>query len=294
MNKLCLNLIVLLVLLAAACSTEKETPNGFKYKIVEKGDGVTPKPEQFIVFNYLISDSKDSTWMDSGKDGFPGAYQIQDSSGIATEVGMQQMFRMLSKGDSVTITRPLKDFFKNVLGGTAPPKFDTTMNMTCNLRVVNVLDRQGFDSLQRILIVNKTAKQKSKDAELIEKYLTENKIVTVKDTSGVQFIQYTNSGNQKPTVDDCVQVRYKGRLLSDGKVFDQNNEGVTFPLRQVIQGWQIGIPKLGVGDSATFFIPSALAYGPRGRPSIPPDAILVFDVQLLAVKEIDPETGSCK
>jgi FKBP-type peptidyl-prolyl cis-trans isomerase len=64
----------------------------------------------------------------------------------------------------------------------------------------------------------------------------------------------------------------------------------------VIAGWKLAIPMLGVGDSATFYIPSKLAYGPQGYPgAIPPDAILIFNVKLLAVKDgFDQATRTCK
>jgi FKBP-type peptidyl-prolyl cis-trans isomerase len=71
---------------------------------------------------------------------------------------------------------------------------------------------------------------------------------------------------------------------------------MAFPLGQVIRGWQNAIPLIGVGDSATFYIPSGLAYGPQGSPgAIPPNSIMIFDVTLLGVGEgFDQATGSCK
>jgi FKBP-type peptidyl-prolyl cis-trans isomerase FkpA len=293
MNKSFFACIGLLVLFAACNKSEIETPNGFTYTLVKKGEGEIGKTKELVVFNYLIKDSKDSTWLDSQKDGFPGAYQLQDSTALATEIGMQQMFRQLKKGDSVTVTKKVKDFFKNVLGGAVPPNVDTTMTMTCNLNVIDIMNLEQFQEFQTKLMDEKSEKQKAKDAELIDKYLAENNIIAEQDTSGVRYVLYTNKGGNKPTVENCVEVKYTGKFLSDGQIFD-SNEKLSFPLRQVIPGWQIGIPKLGIGDSGTFYIPSSLAYGPRGRSVIPPDAILIFDVQLLGVKEFDPITNSCK
>jgi FKBP-type peptidyl-prolyl cis-trans isomerase len=293
MRKSLLVCIALLVLLTACNKSEKETPNGFSYKVVREGDGKLPKAQELIVFHYLIKDSKDSTWLDSNKEGFPGAYQIQDSSSLSTEIGMQQMFRMLSKGDSVSIAKPVNYFFKNVMGSMAPPNIDTTMTMTCNLGVIDVMDRSQFEAYQMKLYNEMTEKQKAKDTEAMDKYFAEKNIKAETDTSGVRYVLHTNNGKTKPTVDNCVEVKYTGRFLSNGEIFDQNDK-LSFPLRQVIQGWQIGIPKIGEGDSATLYIPSGLAYGPRGRGSIPPNAILIFDVQVLKVQQFDPVTNSCK
>jgi FKBP-type peptidyl-prolyl cis-trans isomerase FkpA len=293
MNKSLLVCTALLVLLTACNKPEKETPNGFTYKLVRQGEGETPKTQELIVFHYLIKDSKDSVWLDPNKEGFPGAYQVQDSSALSSEIGMQQMFRMLKKGDSVSVTKPVNYFFKNVMGGMAPPNIDTTLSMTCNLGVIDIMERSEFEAYQAKLFNEMVEKQKAKDAETLDKYLAEKKITAQSDTSGIRYVLHSNNGKAKPTIDNCVEVKYRGTFLSDGLEFDRNDK-LSFPLRQVIQGWQLGIPKLGIGDSATLYIPSGLAYGPRGRGSIPPNAILVFDVQLLNIQQFDPVTNTCK
>ena len=135
----------------------------------------------------------------------------------------------------------------------------------------------------------------SKDASTITKYLSDNKITAQTDTSGLQYVLHTSKGGSKPSVENCVEVKYRGKFLKDGKIFDEA-EQVAFPLNGVIRGWQLGIPMLGIGDSATFYVPSGLAYGPQGYPgAIPPDAILIFDVELLGFGgDFDQTTRTCK
>ena len=85
-----------------------------------------------------------------------------------------------------------------------------------------------------------------------------------------------------------VSVHYKGELL-DGTVFDSSykrQQPIDFVLGQgqVITGWDEGVSLLKVGDKARFLIPSDLAYGSRGAGGvIPPDATLLFDIELVAV-----------
>ena len=93
---------------------------------------------------------------------------------------------------------------------------------------------------------------------------------------------------QQPVAGQTVSVHYKGQLL-DGTVFDSSykrQKPFDFVLGQgqVIQGWDEGVSLLSVGDKARFVIPSDLAYGSRGAGGlIPPDAALIFDVELIAV-----------
>ena len=92
-----------------------------------------------------------------------------------------------------------------------------------------------------------------------------------------------------------VSVHYTG-TLTDGTKFDSSRDRgqpIEFPLGvgRVIKGWDEGIGKMRVGDQAVFVIPSAIAYGPRGRGPIPPDATLIFIVELVGVKDPPPASN---
>jgi FKBP-type peptidyl-prolyl cis-trans isomerase FkpA len=290
-------LLIGALMLSVACNnsaTEKETPNGFKYTVIKKGDGITAKPGQLIAFHFQITDiTKDTTYTDTNQAGIPQIVPIADSSAAATELGMNQVFRLLTVPDSIQVTRRARIFFKDVLGQPMPPNIDSTSDFRLSLRMVKILEMKDYDSYVNGLLAKKGKGQKDKDAKLIDEYLSKNNIKAETDSSGFRYVLHSNGGGQKPGVTDCVEVNYHGYFLSDGKTFDKNNN-VSFPLNGVIRGWTYGVPKLGVGDSATFYIPSGLAYGPRARGPIPADAILIFDIKLLKIGELDPATGQCK
>jgi len=92
----------------------------------------------------------------------------------------------------------------------------------------------------------------------------------------------------QPKTGETVKVHYTG-WLTDGTKFDSSvdrDDPFSFVLGtgQVIAGWDQGVATMRVGDKARLTIPSALAYGPQGYPGvIPPNATLVFEVQLLAI-----------
>lgn len=110
-----------------------------------------------------------------------------------------------------------------------------------------------------------------------------------KTASGLKYKIEQKGDGVKAEKGKTVSVHYKG-MLPDGSVFDSSytrNQPIDFKLGkgQVIQGWDEGIQLLNVGDQARFVIPSHLAYGERGAGgAIPPNATLIFDVELVAVK----------
>jgi peptidyl-prolyl cis-trans isomerase A (cyclophilin A) len=107
--------------------------------------------------------------------------------------------------------------------------------------------------------------------------------------SGLRYQIIQKGSGAKAEKGKTVSVHYKGQL-PDGTVFDSSykrNQPIDFPLGmgQVIAGWDEGISLLKVGDKARFVIPSNLGYGSRGAGGvIPPDATLIFDVELMNVK----------
>lgn len=117
------------------------------------------------------------------------------------------------------------------------------------------------------------------DLELIDDYLEENNITAIVDDSGLRYVINSTGNGDFPEITDRVNVTYAGRLLSNEAQFD-SNDSISFQLSGLIVGWQLGIPKIEEGGSATLYIPSAYGYGTRGQGSIPPNANLIFDITL--------------
>ncbi|HRJ29519.1 MAG TPA: FKBP-type peptidyl-prolyl cis-trans isomerase [Cyclobacteriaceae bacterium] len=119
------------------------------------------------------------------------------------------------------------------------------------------------------------------DVKAIDAYLTQNNLVAVKDGSGVRIVVDELGSGLPPNSDNDIRVKYKGMLFSNRSVFDEGT--TTGKLPDYIAGWQAGLSLLPPGSIATLFIPSGYAYGAAGRGSIPPNAILIFDVEVESV-----------
>ncbi|MCP4141602.1 MAG: FKBP-type peptidyl-prolyl cis-trans isomerase [Chloroflexi bacterium] len=111
----------------------------------------------------------------------------------------------------------------------------------------------------------------------------------MKTESGLEFIERKRGKGPKAEAGKSVSVHYEGRL-EDGKIFDSSYDRdmpleFELGLGQVIKGWDEGIAMMNVGGEATFTIPPELGYGKRGAGGlIPPNATLIFDVELVEIK----------
>ncbi len=108
--------------------------------------------------------------------------------------------------------------------------------------------------------------------------------------SGLVYRELRPGSGASPKATDTVKVHYRGTLVN-GTEFDSSyrrNEPAQFPLSGVIACWTEGVQKMKVGGKAALVCPSDLAYGDRGRPSIPGGAALIFEIELLEITSATP------
>jgi len=123
-------------------------------------------------------------------------------------------------------------------------------------------------------------------------FLAENKkkegVITL--PSGLQYKVLKEGTGKSPKADDTVVCNYRGTLI-DGTEFDSSykrGEPATFPLNQIIPGWTEALQLMKEGAKWQLFIPSNLAYGEQSTGIIGPNSVLIFEIELISVKDKQP------
>ena len=126
------------------------------------------------------------------------------------------------------------------------------------------------------------------NAQRGQDYLAKNKVTegVITTDSGLQYsVIKTVTEGVSPKLEDRVTVHYRGSLI-DGTEFDSSydrGQPATFGVSKVIRGWQEGLQLMKVGEKYQFTIPAELAYGKQGPPTIGPDQVLLFEVELISI-----------
>ncbi|MEZ6049686.1 MAG: FKBP-type peptidyl-prolyl cis-trans isomerase [Planctomycetaceae bacterium] len=174
------------------------------------------------------------------------------------------------KVDLTMLAKGLKDAFDNA----EPPISEDEINEAITTFQVQKKEMEAEENLKA-------------GKEFLDKNGKRKEVTTTK--SGLQYEVMKQGSGEKPKATDTVKVHYHGTLI-DGTVFDSSvdrGEPISFPLNGVIKGWTEGVQLMGVGSKFKFYIPGELAYGSNPRPGGPigPNAVLVFEVELLGIGE---------
>ncbi len=210
----------------------------------------------------------------------PDLKNYKDSLSYALGANIGDNLRNNLITDSIDV-----DYDKLASGFSAALKGGNVLLTKDQIQQIMILFQQDLkarDELQKKQELEANAKEGNK-------FLAENaKKEGVKTTSsGLQYKILKEGTGKKPTPASTVKVHYTGKLIN-GKVFDssvQRGQPVEFKLNGVIPGWTEGLQLIKEGGKIILYIPPNLAYGERGAgQSVPPNATLIFEVELLEVK----------
>lgn len=298
---------VFLFIVLLGCSNSREAPNGQKFTVLKNGDGVVVKADEYLMMDMVFMDGKDSVWNDTRKGEFPLIIAIREDDG--NEEGIEEVFRMLSKGDSVMVKVSAKSLFEKTWNQQVPPFVDAESDFTFYVSVRDVLDSAAVMLFQQEMMAKENQRmmvdrnvQLARDTIIIDNYLRERNIKAKRTNSGLRYIVKRVGRGKNAETGQTVKINYSGYLLS-GKYFDSSVESVA---RQkeifqegrpyepyelvtgqaaVIDGWEEMILLMNKGEQVTVYVPSGLAYGQRRRSEeIVENSILVFDLELVEIK----------
>jgi FKBP-type peptidyl-prolyl cis-trans isomerase FkpA len=138
-----------------------------------------------------------------------------------------------------------------------------------------------FTLFLAIFSISACSKSGASEQDQMVSFAKSHSINYTTDPSGLLYEIITPGNTTHPTITNTVTVTYTG-LLMNGSQFDAGT--ISYPLNQLIAGWGIAVPKIGVGGEIKVLIPSSLGYGSAGAGSIPGNAPLYFDIKLSGVK----------
>jgi FKBP-type peptidyl-prolyl cis-trans isomerase FklB len=204
--------------------------------------------------------------------------RVSYSIGMSVGHNLQNLQSQGAGLDADLITRGMKDMLSGAPTLLTPEQMQATL-----MAFQKDFAARQQKAREELAVSNKAAG---------DAFLATNKnnpgVVTLPD--GLQYKIITNGDGAMPANTDTVTVNYRGALL-DGTEFDSSfkrGQPAKFPVNGVIPGWTEALLKMTVGSRWQLFIPAELAYGERGRPGIPPNSVLIFEVDLLSTQSPPP------
>lgn len=290
-NKSILYVAVAILVVLQSCGP-KTTDGGLTYTILNDSAGTNLQLGGLAYVHLTYSNEKDTFNSKKENGGFPIAIRLQDS--LKIKGGLEEVLLLLSKGDSATFTVRNDSLYKNIFQIQMPKEVKPENLTVFNLKVVKTLTKDSVSILEKKMKEEQLAAEMQRQAQAqmqimkdtleIQKYCKAKGLKAKRTRDGVYYVVKKAAEGITLQPGDTANTFYTGKLL-DGTVFDSNVGKQPFPvvvaMTQVIRGWHSGLMALKKGEKGTLIIPSSLAYGDRGQGPIPPNSILVFDIEVV-------------
>jgi FKBP-type peptidyl-prolyl cis-trans isomerase FkpA len=298
--------IICIAALSACTTPFKKAKDGAQYKIVSVKKGA-----KLVTGNYMemsvVAKYKDSLLFSTSDEGMP-QYGVYDTTNFP--MPFKEVFQNVHVGDSIIIKISADSL---IAKGQNAPFMKKGQFIYQSYTILNVYTtkeaadeaqkkfipaakekarKKQLEQIEKDLLTNKATIEK--DSKLIDEYLAKNNIKATKTKWGTYIAVQTEGTGNNLTPADVATVNYTGKTFDSSKVFDSNTDPAFKHVQPydvnlgqfsgIILGWPDALLNMKKGTKATLYIPSSLAYGKDGRqPEIKPDAILVFDMEVVGV-----------
>lgn len=270
--------------LAYSCKEKKDigntTPNGLKYRFIEKGDGRKPRLGDIMRMHLVYRDPKGKVLYDSKELGDAFVLQLTPPTFSG---GLEEGFALMGEGDSAVFTVSADSVFDKMFRQVMPPSVQKGDFLSFEVRMKQVLRQDEFENEKKLT----GTKRKSEEDTKIDLFLLQNNIEAKTVEEGVWFVALRAGKGRKPSPGDSVYVNYTGSFL-DGTSFDGTG-GTIPPLGYVLgdgghlEAWEKSISGMSEGGLVRLVLRSDKAYGEAGFGPVPPNTPVSYDIELLKV-----------
>lgn len=272
MKKVMLFLFMAIVA-TASCNTTNSDDGIKKRVIVENPNGRAVKVGDVIIITseFKLNDNP----MPNNPEPMPLIIKEPERAG-----DLYAALLLMKEGESMEFSFDPASYF----GEQRPPMVEENDTVHITVNILSVMSEEEY-----IAEMNRR-EQEFLDAQIkeIEQYMADNKLKGIKTESGLFYVCITEGSGPQVKNGQIITTHYTGTLL-DGTKFDSSldrNEPfqVVVGHGRVIKGWDEGLQLMKVGEKSKLIIPSVLGYGSRDMGTIPPNSILVFDMEILSVE----------
>lgn len=284
------NIVTFLLTSILVINAQVQTsPKGMRYTINKDVPGEPGKIGDVVKFHIIIQTAAGEELQNTYKMSPQPAEDLIREPKVGWSY--EEIFTMLSPGDSATVFVPSDSIFTPQSEQQRPPNIAEHTDLKFTFKVIKTQTMAEYEAEAQQKAI---ALQAEEDKTILD-FIKKNKLVFQKTESGLYYVQKKKGTGVKAKAGDTVSVHYTGRLIDSTKFDSSVDRGqpIEFTLgqHQVIQGWDEGLALMQKGEKGTLLIPSRLGYGERGSPpNIPANSVLLFDVELVKVKSNGPAT----
>jgi FKBP-type peptidyl-prolyl cis-trans isomerase len=265
----------------------KKTKGGVPYKIFSSGKSkdsiVTGNVVKYQTIMKVQTGKKDSV-INNSYQGFPVFQEIGPATDSYFDPAME-VFRQAKKGDSIYFVQVMDSFIARNPGIEQNTPFRKGDRLITTIRIQEVY-KSGEEA--RVAYEKEIKDFEANEGKTIENFLAKNNIKAEKTSGGV-FVQTLSPGSgPKPDSGQFVVINFRGTHLN-GEEFDSGVFPMQIGTGRAIAGFEEAVKNMNKGQKVKAFVPSMLAYGPRGsQPKIKPFESLIFEMELVEISDTPP------